>query len=103
MINRMGLWFDLLDTGLRTVVEQPEPTRSDCHAWGAHPIVHTATTLLGIRPIEPGMSRVIIRPQLGPLEWAEATVPTPFGALSVRAEAAAEPTIDLPTGMLLDR
>jgi len=47
LLSRMGLWFGLVETGLRTVIEEPEPTRSDCHAWGAHPIFHLYATLLG--------------------------------------------------------
>jgi glycogen debranching enzyme len=36
--DRMGLWFDLPAQGFKTTPEQPEPTRSDCHGWGAHPL-----------------------------------------------------------------
>ena len=37
-------------TGCRTPIESAEPTRSDCHAWGSHPLFHFFATLLGIRP-----------------------------------------------------
>lgn len=84
--SRLGLWTGLLDEGLRTVVEMPEPTRSDCHAWGAHPIFHLFATFLGVRPTAPGMSSVRIKPQLGGLGWAEGTLRTPHGPLHVRAD-----------------
>ena len=87
VLDRMGLWYGLLDQGLKTVVEMPEPTRSDCHAWGAHPIFHLYATLLGVRPTSPGMATVTIRPQLGGLEWAEGTLRTAHGPLHVRADA----------------
>ena len=87
LLGRLGLWLDLLDQGLRTVIEHPEPTRSDCHAWGAHPLYHYVATLLGVRPTAPGMTAVTVAPQLGGLEWAHASVPTPHGPLEVRAEA----------------
>jgi hypothetical protein len=87
LLKRLGLWFGLLDNGLRTVIEMPEPTRSDCHAWGAHPIYHFFATLLGIRPTAPGMAKVTVRPNLGGLEWAEGTLRTPHGPLHVRADA----------------
>ena len=86
ILGRMGLWYGLLDEGLRTVVEMPEPTRSDCHAWGAHPIYHLYATLLGVRPTSPGMATVRVRPQLGGLAWAEGTLRTPHGPLHVRAD-----------------
>lgn len=88
ILPRLGLWYGLLDEGLKTVVEMPEPTRSDCHAWGAHPIYHLYATILGVRPTSPGMATVAIHPQLGGLEWAEGTLRTPHGPLHVRADAA---------------
>ncbi|MEZ4828681.1 MAG: hypothetical protein R3C61_20710 [Bacteroidia bacterium] len=30
-------WRDMLDLGLTTFAEKPDPTRSDCHAWSASP------------------------------------------------------------------
>lgn len=86
ILSRLGLWYGLLDEGLRTVVEMPEPTRSDCHAWGAHPIFHFFATILGVRPTAPGMAKVAVNPQLGGLEWAEGTLRTPHGPLHVRAD-----------------
>jgi hypothetical protein len=96
LLARLDLWFGLLDQGLRTVVEHPEPTRSDCHAWGAHPLYHYVATLLGVRPTAPGMTSVTIAPQLGGLEWAQASVPTPHGPLQIRAEAGKPPEITAP-------
>ncbi len=86
ILKRLALWYGLLDSGLRTVVEMPEPTRSDCHAWGAHPIFHLYATLLGVRPASPGMATVTIKPDLGGLEWAEGTFRTPHGPLHIRVD-----------------
>lgn len=86
ILKRMALWFDLLNNGLRTVVEMPEPTRSDCHAWGAHPVYHYFTNLLGVQPMGLGMTQVRIRPNLGGLAWAEGTLRTPHGPIHVRAD-----------------
>jgi hypothetical protein len=79
LIEHMGLWFDLKAQGFKTVIEHPEPSRSDCHAWGAHPLFHYLATLCGIRPTAPGLSHVEIRPQLGPLTWAKGAMPHPQG------------------------
>lgn len=86
ILKRFGLWFGLLDNGLRTVIEMPEPTRSDCHAWGAHPLFHFFATLLGVRPTSPGMATVSIHPNLGGLEWAEGSLPTPHGPIHIRVD-----------------
>jgi alpha-L-rhamnosidase len=100
LLSRMGLWFGLVESGLRTVIEEPEPTRSDCHAWGAHPIYHLYATLLGVRPTSPGMRTVSVVPQLGGLERADGTLCTPYGPLRVVVDAAGVHAT-LPPGMAL--
>jgi len=77
--DRLQLWFDLPGQGLRTVVESPEPTRSDCHAWGAHPMFHAFATFCGIRPAKPGFREVEFAPQPGPLDHAKAKLVHPRG------------------------
>jgi hypothetical protein len=61
----------------------PEPTRSDCHGWGAHPLYHYYASLLGIRPAAPGFQRVRIAPQLGELLWAQGRMVHPLGWVEV--------------------
>jgi hypothetical protein len=60
----LKLWHDMLDNGLTTFAEKPEPTRSDCHAWSSHPLYHFIASILGIRPIAPGCSALSIKPLL---------------------------------------
>lgn len=86
--KRMTLWFGLVDQGLKTIIEAPEPTRSDCHAWGAHPLVHLFTTVLGIRPTSPGFATYDITPHLGPLSVASGEMPTPRGPIKVSVHGA---------------
>ena len=76
-------WFALADLGFKTTREQPEPTRSDCHAWGAHPIYHSYATILGIRPGGLGFREVVIQPLLGALTAVKATLPHPRGEIAV--------------------
>lgn len=73
-----------MQNGLKTTIESPEPARSDCHAWGAHPVYHFYASLLGIRPAEPGFRRVHIEPQMGHLTNVQATLVHPQGAISVQ-------------------
>ncbi len=82
IIERLGLWFDLEANGFKTTLEEPEPSRSDCHGWGAHPLHHYFASLLGIRPAAAGFRRVRIAPRLGPLQWIEGTMPHPRGEIS---------------------
>jgi alpha-L-rhamnosidase len=77
----MPLWFDHLKVNLATTIEHPEPTRSDCHAWGAHPVFHYHASLLGVRPASAGIESVIVRPQLGGLKWAKGKTVHPRGLI----------------------
>ncbi len=76
-------WHDMVALGLTTWAEQPEPTRSDSHAWSAHPNFDLLTIVAGIRPKTPGSSTVSIEPHLGSLRRVAATVPTPKGMVEV--------------------
>ena len=87
LFERMdAMWFPLSGMGFKALPEEPEPCRSDCHAWGAHPLYHFYATVLGIRPATPGGAHVTICPQLGPLQQASGTVPHPRGDITVEFE-----------------
>jgi alpha-L-rhamnosidase len=86
MIRRMDLWFGHGGQGLTTLIESPEPSRSDCHAWGAHPVYHYFASILGVRPAGLGFAAVDITPRLGPLQWAEGTMAHPKGEIHARFE-----------------
>ena len=86
LFQRLDLWFDLSQRGLTTTPECPEPTRSDCHPWGAHPLYHQIASIAGIRPAALGFSRASIRPQLGPLKTMRATAPHPQGRIDLSLE-----------------
>jgi hypothetical protein len=71
---------------MKTMLEQPEPSRSDCHAWGSHPIYHYYASILGIRPASPGFGSVVISPELGSLDWAAGEMVHPAGVITVHVE-----------------
>jgi hypothetical protein len=83
MYDRLNLWFELEKNGFKTTFEQPEPSRSDCHGWGAHPLYHYFASILGIRPAGPGFDEVRIRPMLGTLKSARGLLAHPKGDLEV--------------------
>lgn len=88
--DRLGLWHDLAERGLTTTPETPEPSRSDCHPWGAHPLYHFAAGVAGIRPDSLGFASVAIHPQPGPLRWLSAQVPHPAGSIILELERSAD-------------
>jgi alpha-L-rhamnosidase len=67
MVEKLGFWKELVRKGFKAPVEQPEPSRSDCHAWGSHPLYHMNASLCGIRPASAGFGTVRIAPQPGGL------------------------------------
>lgn len=83
LYKRFQLWLDLPSKGFRTTPEKPDPTRSDCHAWGSHPLYHLLTSVAGIRPAAPGFSLVRIEPQPGPLRQVRVSMPHPAGSVGV--------------------
>jgi hypothetical protein len=102
VLSRLDLWHSLVQNGLRTTIEMPEPTRSDCHAWGAHPYFHFLTTILGIRPAEFGFRHVRIAPNLGLLTQASGVMVHPSGEIRVaftRNEAHLTAEVVLPEGL----
>jgi alpha-L-rhamnosidase len=85
-LQRLQPWREMLALGLTTTPETPEPSRSDSHAWSAHPNYGLLATVLGIRPAEAGFRSVLIAPELGELPWAGGRVPHPAGDIEVRLE-----------------
>lgn len=85
-LDLLGQWRAMLGLGLTTWAEQLDPTRSDCHAWGASPNIEVFRTVLGIDSATPGFRRVVVRPRLGQLTRASGAIPHPQGEIAVRLE-----------------
>lgn len=64
-----------------------------CHGWASGPTAWLSQHVLGVQPLEPGFKRVRVAPQLGRLQWAEGTYPTPQGPIQVRHERRADGSI----------
>ena len=104
-LDELAPWRNMLQLGLSTWAETPEPTRSDSHAWSASPNYDLLTVVAGIRPSAPGFASVRIEPHLGQLTHLEATMPHAGGNIHVayrRVEGSWQATIDLPKGLTGD-
>lgn len=84
--SQLTPWRDMLKNGLTTFAENPDPTRSDCHAWSASPNYDFLATICGITPAAPGFRKVQIKPQLGELQQASGKMPHPDGDIQVTLE-----------------
>ncbi|MGO4884513.1 MAG: alpha-L-rhamnosidase N-terminal domain-containing protein [Bryobacteraceae bacterium] len=82
-LDMLGPWRTMLGLGLTTWAETADPTRSDCHAWGASPNFELFRTVLGIDSAAPGFARVLIRPFLGKLTHVSGAIPHPKGEIAV--------------------
>jgi alpha-L-rhamnosidase len=101
-LGQLRPWREMLQLGLTTWAEKPEPTRSDSHAWSAHPNYDLLTTVAGVEPATPGFRTVRISPHLGHLRNVRVTVPTPRGPVRVsyqRDGSRLSAEITLPAGV----
>jgi hypothetical protein len=102
-LDLLGPWKQMLDLGLTTWAESPEPTRSDSHAWSAHPNFDLLTIVAGIRPGSAEFQSVEIEPHLGDLKHVRAVVPVPQGEVRVEyrlGEKGVDASVSMPEGMV---
>ena len=102
IVEKMSFWKDLVKQGLKTPVEAPGNTRSDCHAWGSHPLFHLHASLAGIRPASTGFRTVRIAPQPGKLPHITCTTPHPEGYIKLNLAfegSRCHGTAELPAGI----
>lgn len=95
-------WLDQLALGLTTWAEEPEPSRSDCHAWGASPNIHLYKYVLGVQPAAWSYKQVKIAPHLGQIKKLKGIVPHPAGSIEVSYQVkkrTTEADIILPIGI----
>jgi hypothetical protein len=102
-LGQLRPWYTMLDLGLSTWAETPEPTRSDCHAWSASPNYDFLATICGIVPDRPGFARVKIAPAPGELQQIKGSMPHPLGTITVsiirKGAHGMKASITLPPGL----
>jgi len=73
---------------------------SFCHGWSSAPTAFLLEDVIGIKILEPGCKKIAIQPNLGDLEWAEGTYPTPHGVIKVshkkNTDGGLETVVDAP-------
>lgn len=101
-LDLLGPWREMVDLGLTTWAEQPEPSRSDSHAWSSHPNFDLLTIVAGLRPKAPGGSTVWIEPHLGALHHVTSAMAHPKGLVEVKYDldgTVLHATVNLPPGV----
>jgi hypothetical protein len=79
-------WIEMLNAGLTTFAETPDPARSDCHAWSASPVYYFLSLVSGIKPASPGFKSVKIEPNPGNLKTIDAIMPHKLGTIHVKLQ-----------------
>ena len=101
--QRLAFWRTLPELGFTSTPESGEPSRSDAHAWGAHPAWHTLASIAGVRPASAGFQTVRIAPMPGEMQHFDARVVHPKGTVDVRLrrskDGQASFTVRLPKGV----
>ncbi len=73
-------WYNMIRAGSTIAMEawdnKYKPNQDWNHAWGAAPANIIPRKLMGIEPLEPGFSKIRIKPQPSSLEYAEIKCPT---------------------------
>lgn len=80
-------WYNMVRAGSTITMEawdnKYKPNQDWNHAWGAAPANLIPRKLMGIEPLEPGFTKIRIKPQPGSLESAEIKHPTIRGNIFV--------------------
>ena len=80
-------WVNMMNSGSTVALEawdiKYKPNLDWNHAWGAAPANILPRYVLGVRPLEPGFGKILIKPQVGMLEAIEGYTPTVRGSVRV--------------------
>ena len=66
-----------------------------CHGWSSGPVPFLTHYMLGINVLEPGCRKILVRPNLGDLNYVRGTYPTPYGLVSVFASKMSDGSVKL--------
>ena len=99
-------WSNMLEVGSTITLEAWDdsfkPNQDWNHLWGAAPGNIIPFKLMGVEPLDPGFSKVRIRPRPGSLQHAEMSLPTIRGRILMRienTESGKVVSVDLPANM----
>jgi hypothetical protein len=101
-LSSLGPWRELLPMGFSTWPEMPGDSRSDSHAWSAHPTYDLLTIVGGIHPGSPGFRTVRIAPELGDLKQLTIRYPHALGEIVAQYQVTGgslHAVITLPSGL----
>ena len=103
ILKRFDLWRDYVKLDMKTPLEAPGNARSDCHAWGSHPLYHMHANIAGVKPGSPFFKTVVVAPQPAGLKSIESETPHGLGLiktnLSFCSDGGVSGSVTLPEGL----
>ena len=97
-------WGDMIKAGATTFWEHFTPEHSLCHGWSTSPTRDLIAEYVGIKPAL-GSHRFTIAPHTGDLTWAQGTINTNAGPLTVEWRVLRNSLairVDVPQGLRVD-
>ena len=97
-------WWHMLELGSTMTLEawdaQAKPNLTWNHAWGAAPANIISRYVLGVRPLQPGYTHILIAPHPSGLNWMRGMVPTPLGPVKIdwQQQAGMRLIVEVPAG-----
>jgi hypothetical protein len=74
-----------------------------CHGWSSGPVPFLTEHVLGVKVTGAGCSKIEITPHLGDLAWAEGSIATPMGKVSIahskQPDGTVKTEVDAPAGI----
>ena len=86
ILKKLDCWRRYAALDLKCPLESEFFPRSDCHAFGAHPLFHFHSALAGVTPAAPFFARVRVAPSPGSLRHIRAKTPHPQGFVETELE-----------------
>ncbi len=96
-IEILRKWTDLVkecDKGLKEVWDGFDCDYS--HAWGGTPAYQMPARFSGIRILEPGMKKISLKPSSFGLDFAEISIPSPYGKINLKVQKDGKTQISVP-------
>ncbi len=103
-LDLIHLWDKQLEESPKGMTEGWGEFNGDhSHAWGATPTYQLPMAFSGFEMIKPGFKEFKLSPKLFSLEFAELSLPTPYGLIRIKQEQNQPAVIDYPTAFELVR
>ena len=105
LVDRWRSVVNECDKGLAEGWIAPEPTYSfdHSHAWGGTVAYNLPSAITGLEILEPGMTKIRVKPELWGLDYAFIRIPSPKGDITVELKKDEYEKIFVPNGIILLR